>query len=328
MQISDEIIEMQLLKAVQQAALAAHAWVGKGDAKAADAAATEAMRSVFASGSFQVHVVIGEGERDESPMLHRGERLGGNTSTMQTVYLDCAVDPLDGTSLVEKGLNGAITIAAFSEPGGLLGAPDFYMEKIVAPAQLAGKIWLSQTPEQRVTALATHLNKTPQSLRIAVQDRPRHSDLVDRLRNTGAHVELFAEGDIVVALQSCQTGDKFDCFMGIGAAPEGVITAAAVRCLGGVFLGRFVYDPAEAQSGLIGSCKATNRSRLIEAGILDPDRHYEAHELASGKNLYVAMSGITDGEFVRGVCTNGAGAAVTESLITSSKRQKFERVWQ
>jgi fructose-1,6-bisphosphatase II / sedoheptulose-1,7-bisphosphatase len=322
------MIEAHLLHAVQQAAIAAHGWVGKGDAKAADAAATKAMRDVFSSSALQVHIVIGEGERDDSPMLHRGERLGTKETTSHSVYLDCAVDPLDGTSLVEKGLGGAITIAAFSETGGLLGAPDFYMEKLVAPAELHGKMLLTHSPTERVRILSACLNKPPQDLKIAVQDRPRHARLVSELRLAGAQVHLFAEGDIIVALQSCDAHGSFDCFMGIGAAPEGVITAAAVKCLGGVFLGRFVYDPEEALSGLIGTCKETNRQRLMQSGIADPDRHYTANEFAPGKDLYLAFCGVTSGKMVNGVSFEKSDKPVTDSLFISSHTKAFRRVIQ
>ena len=305
------IIEKELVNAVEKAAIAASSWVGQGNAHAADEAATDAMRKAFSESTFLITVVIGEGERDGSPMLHRGEQIG---SERPVALLDCAVDPCDGTALVEKGLPGAIAIAALSEPGGLMGAPDFYMEKLVAPAEAMGKIALHHSPEERVETLASCLGKSASDLVIAVQDRPRHSALIQRLRACGAQVHLFKEGDITIALQVCQAERKFDAMMGIGAAPEGVITAAAIRCLGGVFLGRFAYDPDEVLSGLIGTCLETNRRRLVEAGISDPDRHYAASELASGNHLYVALCGITDGDLTKGVRRREDGGFETHSL--------------
>jgi fructose-1,6-bisphosphatase II / sedoheptulose-1,7-bisphosphatase len=311
-----------LSAAVEQAAVAAHTWVGKGDSHAADAAATAAMRSVFSKAPFGVHVVIGEGERDSAPMLARGERLGafsafrGNAEGPEAdLVLDCAVDPLDGTSLLKNGLPGAITVAVLADAGGIVGAPDFYMEKLSCPAAARGAVSLSQSPRARVLALACALDKPVGHLRIAVQDRPRHHGLVAELRDAGAIVHLFGEGDVTIGLEAAQGGGAFDALMGIGAAPEGVITAAAVRCLGGHFQGRFVYDPAEVQSGLIGPCGQSNRERLMAAGILDPDAIFDRDELVSAKNVFVALCGITGGPYIAGVDVSSGTGLVTTSYI-------------
>lgn len=316
-----------LSAAVEQAALAAHAWVGKGDGHAADAAATSAMRSVFSRAPFGVHVVIGEGERDAAPMLARGERLGafgplsGNGGAQADLVLDCAVDPLDGTSLLKNGLPGAITVAVLADAGGIVGAPDFYMEKLSCPAAARGRVSLSQSPRARVLALAQALDKPAQQLCIAVQDRPRHQRLVAELEDAGARIHLFREGDVTIGLEASQGGGGFDALMGIGAAPEGVITAAAVRCLDGHFQGRFVYDPEEVQSGLIGSCVQSNRERLKLAGISDPDIAFDRDELVSAKNVFVALCGITGGSYIAGVDASSGTQMVTTSCIMRSDQK-------
>jgi fructose-1,6-bisphosphatase II / sedoheptulose-1,7-bisphosphatase len=322
---AEGILEV-LSAAVEQAAIAAYAWVGKGDAHAADAAATSAMRSVFSKAPFGVHVVIGEGERDAAPMLARGERLGGLGSSAGTgdepaahLILDCAVDPLDGTSLLKNGLPGAITVAVLADAGGLIGAPDFYMEKLSCPAAARGSVSLSQSPRERVLALARALDKPISQLRIAVQDRPRHQGLVAELQDAGANIYSFREGDVTIGLEAAQ-GGVFDALMGIGAAPEGVIKAAAIRCLGGHFQGRFVYDPAEVQSGLIGSCVRSNRERLISAGISDPDAVFDRDELVSAKNVFVALCGITGGTYIAGVEVSSGSGMVTNLCIMRSDK--------
>jgi fructose-1,6-bisphosphatase II / sedoheptulose-1,7-bisphosphatase len=316
-----------LSAAVEQAAIAAYAWAGKGDSHAADEAATAAMRSVFSRAPFGVHVVIGEGERDSAPMLARGERLGASGSFTgigeehgADLILDCAVDPLDGTSLLKNGLPGAITVAVLADAGGIVGAPDFYMEKLSCPAAARGAVSLSQTPRARVLALSRALDKPVGQLRIAVQDRPRHQGLVSELRDAGANVHLFGEGDVTIGLEAAHGGGAYDALMGIGAAPEGVITAAAIRCLGGHFQGRFVYEPAEVQSGLIGSCAQSNRERLMAAGILNPDAIFDRDELVSAKNVFVALCGITGGPYIAGVdVSNGTGMVTTSYIMRSDQ---------
>lgn len=310
------VVAALLADAVEQAALAAAAWVGKGDSHAADGAATEAMRRVFSNAPFRIRIVIGEGERDEAPMLARGELYG--SSSASGLSFDCAVDPLDGTSLVAKGLGGAISIAVLAETGGLVGAPDLYMEKLAVPSRAAGRVSLSQTPEERVLALSAALEKSPAQLRIAVQNRPRHETLIAQLRQAGARVDVFGEGDITRCLESALPEGRTDALMGIGAAPEGVISAAAIRCLGGHFQGRFIYDPDLVKSGLIGTCAQSNRKRLIDAGIVNPDHIFDASELASGTTIYVAMSGITAGDYMGGVAVTGTGGRETTTFLFQS----------
>jgi fructose-1,6-bisphosphatase II / sedoheptulose-1,7-bisphosphatase len=337
---ADDIMEV-LSVAVERAAVAAHAWVGKGDGHAADAAATAAMRDVFSNAPFGVHVVIGEGERDAAPMLARGERLGraqagaqlgqptqltqltqlpNGSGVLSDLVLDCAVDPLDGTSLLKNGLPGAITVAVLADAGGIVGAPDFYMEKLSCPAAARGHVHLSQTPTERVHALSRSLAKPVSQLQIAVQDRPRHHRLVAELQAAGASVRLFREGDVTIGLQAAQGDAEIDALMGIGAAPEGVITAAAIRCLGGHFQGRFVYDPEEVQSGLIGSCVQSNRERLRLAGIADPDVCFDRDELVSAKNIFVALCGITGGSYIAGIDAPSASSVVTTACTMRSDR--------
>jgi fructose-1,6-bisphosphatase II / sedoheptulose-1,7-bisphosphatase len=304
-----------VLRSVEQAALAAWPWSGKGDAHAADGAATSAMRRVFSDAPFGIRVVIGEGERDGAPLLARGEHLGVSQGPF---LLDCAVDPLEGTSLLAQGCGGAMSAAVLASAGGLLGAPDFYMEKLVCPPPAKGFVRLAQSPSERVRSLAQALDKPASALRIAVQDRPRHRPLVAALKDAGAMVELFSEGDVAMALQVAEGGvcpGACDALMGIGAAPEGVIAAAAVRCLGGLFEGRFAYDPEEVMSGLIGTCKETNRQRLQDAGIQDPDAHLSLADLVPASFLVVALCGITSGPFLGGVEALPEGKTSTSARL-------------
>lgn len=309
-----EETETTIIRAVERAACAAWPWVGKGDGRAADHAATEAMRLAFDDCAHEVTVVIGEGERDEAPMLYRGEIFGRNSR----LPLDCAVDPCDGTSLVKHNLPGGITLAAVAERGGLLGAPDLYMDKLAAPPELRGKVSLNQSIAERVKALAETLGLLPSELLIAVQERPRHRRLIEEIHAAGAKVQLFAEGDVSIALLAATNEGPFHAMMGIGAAPEGVITAAALKCLGACFEGRFVYDPDAVLSGLIGTCRQTNREKLIQSGIVDPDRIFDRDELAPGAHISVALCGITSGDLVRGVqLTKDESELETECRVVS-----------
>ena len=314
------VVEPCLLRAVSDAALAAWEWSGCGDSHAADGAATAAMRRVFSAAPFGVRIVIGEGERDGAPHLAPGELLGcngmaGDRLREGACVVDCAVDPLEGTSLLASGRPGALAVAVLASEGGVLGAPDFYMEKLACPPHARARVCLSQTPSQRVAALAAALDKPVHSLCIAVQDRPRHRRLVAELQNAGAQVSSFAEGDVAIALQAASGSGRFDALMGIGAAPEGVIAAAAIRCLGGLFQGRFVYDPEEVMSGLIGTCTSTNRQRVLSAGISDPDAHLDLLDLVPAKDLVVGICGITCGDLVAGVEQQDDGTRLTSSLL-------------
>ncbi len=310
------------LRAVQQAALAASKWVGKQDGYAADHAATEAMRQVFDGGFARVRVVIGEGERDQAPMLFRGEELGSPKGQA----LDCAVDPCDGTSLVKAGRGGGLTLAALAERDGLLGAPDTYMEKLVLAPAAKGAVQLSQPTAERVQRLSQALKRTPEDLRIAVQRRKRHDTLVQELRLSGVEVDLFDEGDVAVALHVMLADGKWDALMGIGAAPEGVISAAMAVCLGADFQGRFAYDPEEVMSGLIGTCRESNREQLVLAGIADPDHHFMAEEFVRGQNVVVGVCGVTSGTLLKGVNSTSAGELETESLLLTSGSSQPKKV--
>lgn len=315
-------VERTLVAGVQAAACGAHRFIGCGDGLAADGAATEAMRRAFGRAPQHVRVVIGEGERDESPMLFRGECLGDPHGEP----LDCAVDPCDGTSLVKRGLGGGISLAALAERGGLTGAPDIYMEKLAAPPAALGRVHLDQPVPERIRALAEALDKPVNELRIAVQDRPRHQTLLAQIRQAGAQVILFAEGDVTAALQCVYQEGHHDALMGIGAAPEGVITAAAFRCLGACFEGRFVYDPEIVQSGLIGTCRETNRQALLAAGIDEPDAIRDARSWAPGQVLSVALCGITSGPLVAGVQLDPSGCYTSHSLVTSLGSPHFREI--
>jgi fructose-1,6-bisphosphatase II / sedoheptulose-1,7-bisphosphatase len=219
---------------------------------------------------------------------------------------------------VAYGQNGSMAVLAISEKGGLFAAPDFYMNKLAAPAAAKNHVDIRKTPTQNLKIISDCLGRSVEDLVVVVMDRPRHKDLINEIRQAGARVRLISDGDVSAAISCAFSGSNIHALMGIGAAPEGVISAAAMRCLGGHFQGQLIYDPAVVKTGLIGESKESNIARLKDMGITDPDKIYNAEELASGETVLFAACGITPGTLMDGVRFFGGGAR-TESLVISSQ---------
>jgi fructose-1,6-bisphosphatase II / sedoheptulose-1,7-bisphosphatase len=271
-------------------------------------------------------IVIGEGERDNAPMLYIGEEVGICTredakafcNPDELVEIDIAVDPCEGTNLVAYGQNGSMAVLAISEKGGLFAAPDFYMKKLAAPAAAQGHVDINKSATENLKILSECLGRAIEELVVVVMKRDRHNDLIKEIRDAGARVRLISDGDVSAAISCAFSGSNIHALMGIGAAPEGVISAAAMRCLGGHFQGQLVYDPAIVKTGLIGESKESNLERLKSMGINDPDKVYNADELASGETVLFAACGITPGTLMDGVRFFSGGAR-TQSLVISNQ---------
>lgn len=290
---------LDFVHVTEATALAAAHRMGQGDNEAADAAAVEAMRAAMLRLDISGTVVIGEGERDEAPMLYIGETVGGGGREV-----DVAVDPLEGTNLVAKGLSGAIAVMAVAGRGGLLHAPDIYMDKLIVGPASAGTVDIRRPVEENLAAIARALGRSVNDLTITILDRPRHADLITRVRATGARIKLIPDGDVSPAIAAAVRGTGIHAVMGIGGAPEGVLAAAALRCLGGRIQGRFWFrDDGE-------------RDRVRGMGIADPDRILDTMDLVPGEDVTFVATGITDGDLLRGVRFFGGGAR-THSLVMS-----------
>jgi fructose-1,6-bisphosphatase II / sedoheptulose-1,7-bisphosphatase len=301
---------LEIIEVVEQAAIASARWMGKGEKNTADQVAVEAMRERMNKIHMRGRIVIGEGERDDAPMLFIGEEVGicatpdgaQSCNPDELVEIDIAVDPCEGTNLVAYGQNGSMAVLAIADKGGLFAAPDFYMKKLAAPPAAKGKVDIRKSATENIAILSQCLGMAASELVIVVMDRARHKDLIAEIRATGARVQPISDGDVQAAIACGFAGTGTHCLMGIGAAPEGVISAAALRALGGHFQGQLVYDPAVAQTKeWEGLTREGNLARLAEMGINDPDKIYEAEELASGDNVVFAGSGITDGLLFHGV---------------------------
>lgn len=324
----ENTLGLEIIEVVEQAAIASSRWMGKGEKNTADQVAVEAMRERMNRIHMRGRIVIGEGERDDAPMLYIGEEVGICTredaknfcNPDELVEIDIAVDPCEGTNLVAYGQNGSMAVLAISEKGGLFAAPDFYMKKLAAPPQAQGHVDINKSATENLKILSECLNRSVEELVVIVMDRPRHKDLIQEIRNAGARVRLITDGDVSAAISCGFAGTNIHCLMGIGAAPEGVISAAAMRCLGGHFQGQLIYDPEVVQTGLIGESKQGNLDRLKSMGINEPDRVYNANELASGQTVLFAACGITPGVLMQGVRFFHGGAR-TQSLIISSQSQ-------
>ncbi|MEB3343683.1 class II fructose-bisphosphatase [Okeania sp.] len=322
----DNVIGLEIIEVVEQAAIASARWMGKGEKNTADEVAVEAMRERMNKIHMRGRIVIGEGERDEAPMLYIGEQVGICTQPNakevcdieQLVEIDIAVDPCEGTNLVAYGQNGSMAVLAISEKGGLLAAPDVYMKKLAAPAVAKNHVDLNKSATENLKIISDCMERAVEELVVVVMDRPRHKDLINEIRQAGARVRLIADGDVSAAVSCAFEGSNIHALMGIGAAPEGVISAAAMRALGGHFQGQLIYDPAIVKTGLIGESKEDNMKRLKEMGIEEPDKVYNAEELASGETVLFAACGITPGTLMEGVRFFPGGAR-TQSLIISSQ---------
>jgi fructose-1,6-bisphosphatase II / sedoheptulose-1,7-bisphosphatase len=322
----ESTLGLEIIEVVEQAAIASSRWMGKGEKDTADEVAVEAMRERMNRIHMRGRIVIGEGERDDAPMLYIGEEVGICTQPDAKEYcnpdelleIDIAVDPCEGTNLVAYGQNGSMAVLAISEKGGLFAAPDFYMKKLAAPPQAKGKVDINKSATENLKILSECLDRSIDELVVVVMKRDRHTDLIKEIRDAGARVKLISDGDVSAALSCAFAGTNTHALMGIGAAPEGVISAAAMRCLGGHFQGQLIYDPAVVKTGLIGESKESNIARLKDMGITDPDKVYDTHELASGETVLFAACGITSGELMNGVRFFHGGAR-TQSLVISSQ---------
>ncbi|MEL6858338.1 MAG: class II fructose-bisphosphatase [Pseudomonadota bacterium] len=290
-----------MVRVTEKAAIAAETLAGRGDEKAADAAAVDAMRTAFNQVDFQGRVVIGEGERDEAPMLYIGEEVG----TGKGPAIDIALDPLEGTTLTAKAMANALAVLAIAPRGGLLFAPDTYMDKIaIGPGYEDGIIDLDATPAENITAMAKAKGVEVSAMTACVLDRPRHAEIIDSLRGVGARVHLISDGDVAGVINTTNPTTGIDLYVGSGGAPEGVLAAAALKCVGGQMQGRLVFRNDD------------ERRRADRTGITDYDKKYDLHELASGETVFCA-TGVTKGGLVDGVVRHN-GHIETDTLVMSS----------
>lgn len=301
-------LALEFLRVVEEAAIASAQTMGQGERKQADQMATEAMRRVMDSVPMDGTIVIGEGERDEAPMLYIGEKVGRSDGGSYPA-VDIAVDPLEGTNLCATGSPGAITVLAASERGGLLHAPDCYMEKIVVGPSCRGVVDLEAPVGHNLKVIAKVLDRRVEDLVIIILERPRHEKLIADIRKAGARIRLISDGDLSPGVAAGMLGSGVHAVMGVGGAPEGVITAAAIRCLNGYMVGRLTgYTPEQAE-------------RMQDMGIHDPKRIYTADELAPGKNIVFSATGVTDGPLLKGVRFFGDGIR-TSSLVMKRSNGK------
>ena len=302
---------LEFLRVVEQAAIDTARTMGQGDRHHADHVAVESMRKVMDTVPMDGTIVIGEGERDEAPMLFIGEKVGAarREPNMHYPVVDIAVDPLEGTNLCATGAPNAIAVLAASEKGGLLHAPDLYMEKIIVGPSCKGAVELDAPVADNLKAIARRLDRAVEDLVVIVLDRPRHEKLINDIRAAGARIRLIGDGDLSAGISVAVLGTGVHAVMGTGGAPEGVLAAAALRCLNGQILARLVASKPE------------HTERMAKMGIKDPKRIYDTEELAPGKNLIFACTGVTEGSMLRGVRFFGEGIRTHSLILTLEHRQ-------
>jgi fructose-1,6-bisphosphatase II len=299
-----------IVQVVEEAAIAAARTMGQGDRKGSDHAAVQAMRRAFEDVHIAGNIVIGEGERDEAPMLYIGEKVGATPPAgVEFPQVDIAVDPLEGTNLCATGTPNSIAVLAASEPGGLLHAPDCYMEKIIAGPACRDALDIDAPVKYNLKAIAHSLDRQVRDLVIMVLDRPRHEELIGQIRAAGARIRLIPDGDLSAGIAAAVRGSGVDAVMGIGGAPEGVITAAALRCLSGEMVARLVVNTPELEA------------RMERMGIRDPKRVYSAHDLAPGQQIIFAATGVTEGALLEGVRFFGEGCRTHTLMMTYASRK-------
>jgi fructose-1,6-bisphosphatase II len=299
-------LSLELLRVVEQAAIACAHTMGQGDREGSDQAAVEAMRRTLDETRIDGTIVIGEGERDEAPMLYIGERVGlGAKGVSDLPQVDIAVDPLEGTNLCATGAPNAIAVLAAADRGGLLHAPDLYMEKLVVGPRAKHAVSLDRPVKQNLKSIAKALDRKIEDLVVMVLERPRHDKLVNDIRAAGARIRLIGDGDLSAGIAAAVDGSGVHAVMGTGGAPEGVLTAAAMRCLGGEIYARLVVSKPEHEE----RCRAM--------GITDFKRIYSAGELASGDTVTFVATGVTDGTLMKGVRFFGHGIR-TSSIVMQS----------
>jgi fructose-1,6-bisphosphatase II len=307
----DRNLALEFVRITEAAALASSRFMGRGDEKAADQAAVDAMRKAFDSVNIDGTVVIGEGERDEAPMLYIGEKVGRRGSDSPAI--DIALDPLEGTTICATGGVGSISVIAVAEKGNFLHAPDTYMEKIACGPRARGKISLNKSPEDNIKIVADVLQKRVEDVCVVILERPRHKELIERVRRLGARIRLIGDGDVSAGIAPCWEESGIDLLMGTGGAPEGVITAAANKCLGGDFQGRLKFR------------NDGERERAKKMGITDIDKVFTLEELAKGSVMFCA-TGVTDGPLLKGVTMLPGNRAQTHSIVMRSTTGTVRRV--
>jgi fructose-1,6-bisphosphatase II / sedoheptulose-1,7-bisphosphatase len=300
-QALDRILVMEMVRVTEAAAMAASHFIGRGDEKAADAAAVRGMRSALNELDFDGTVVIGEGERDEAPMLYIGEKVGAAQG--RGPRIDIALDPLEGTTITAKAGANALAVLAIADEGGLLYAPDVYMDKLaIGPGYPEGTVDLSRSVTENVRSLAKAKGVAPNEIIACVLDRPRHEKLIAELRSLGCGVQLIPDGDVAGVIAVTNPDTTIDIYLGQGGAPEGVLAAAALRCVGGQIQGRLVFRNDD------------ERQRAAKCGIEDHDRIYRLDDLAKGDVIFAA-TGVTDGTLLEGVKHRRDGRITTESVV-------------
>ena len=300
-QVLDRVLVLEMVRVTEAAAIAAAKLVGRGDEKAADAAAVEAMRMAFNNLYMDGTVVIGEGERDEAPMLYIGEKVGGAPG--KGPKIDIALDPLEGTTITAKAGPNALAVLAAAEEGCLLNAPDVYMDKLaVGPGYPDGVIDMNKSVRENVEAVAKEKGVAPSAITVCVLDRPRHDKLIAALRDIGCGIVLIPDGDVAGVIAVTNPETTIDLYMGTGGAPEGVLAAAALRCVGGQFKGRLLFRNDD------------ERARARKWGVTDLDKIYDLSELAKGDCIFAA-TGVTDGSLLGGVKRLRGGKMTTESVV-------------
>jgi fructose-1,6-bisphosphatase II / sedoheptulose-1,7-bisphosphatase len=298
-QVLDRVLVLEMVRVTEAAAIGAAKLIGRGDEKAADAAAVEAMRAAFNELEFDGTVVIGEGERDEAPMLYIGEKVGKGIGPK----IDIALDPLEGTTITAKAGPNALAVLAIAEEGCLLNAPDVYMDKLaIGPGYERGLVSLDQTPSERVHAFAKAKGVKPGDITVMVLDRPRHEKLIAELRGLGCGVHLIPDGDVAGVISVTDPDSTVDMYMGSGGAPEGVLAAAALSCVGGQFQGRLLFRNDD------------ERARAAKWGVTDLNRIYELEDLVKGDAIFAA-TGVTDGSLLGGVKRRRDGVLTTDSVV-------------
>ncbi|MEM7585358.1 MAG: class II fructose-bisphosphatase [Acidobacteriota bacterium] len=303
---ADQIAEGDLLAVTEQAAIAAAQTMGFGDQRRSDLVAVEAMRRTLDDIDFAGRIVIGEGERDKAPMLFIGEKVGAQKDPEAAAVVDIAVDPLEGTNQCAQGGPGAVTVLATAERGGLLNAPDTYMEKIIVGPTARGVVHLDAPVPENLRNIATAFGREVTDLTVVVLDRKRHRRLIADIRKAGARIRLIPDGDLAAGISAAVRGTSVHAVMGTGGAPEGVIAAAALRCLGGEIQGRLLAANEE------------QAERLAELGYRDLDKIYTTEELACGEKIVFSCTGVTDGQLLRGVRFFGGGVRTSTLYMSLS----------
>ncbi|MEU2990425.1 class II fructose-bisphosphatase [Streptomyces griseoincarnatus] len=305
----DRNLALELVRVTEAAAMAAGRWVGRGDKNGADGAAVRAMRTLVSTVSMNGVVVIGEGEKDEAPMLFNGERVGDGTGP----ECDIAVDPIDGTTLTAKGMTNAIAVLAAAERGSMFDpSAVFYMDKLVTGPEAADFVDINAPVSVNIRRVAKAKRVTPEDVTVVILDRPRHESIIREIRETGARIKLISDGDVAGSILALREGTGIDLLLGIGGTPEGIISACAVKCLGGTIQGKLWPKDDE------------ERQRAIDAGH-DLDRVLTTEDLVTGDNVFFVATGITDGELLRGVRYRSE-TATTDSIVMRSKSGTVRRI--